>query len=78
MDYIAEFHNAETNVTGLVYPLRGEFAAALRDDDVGQILPHITIHRTVAGATAEAMRSAGFPCGEKLLCDCPQGVCAAA
>ncbi len=75
MEYIAEFHNAETNITGLVYPLRGGFAAALRDDDAGKIAPTITIYQTIEQARKEAMRIAGIPCGEKLLCDCPQGVC---
>lgn len=58
MEYIAEFHNADTNMTGLVYPLRGGFAAALRDDDSGMIAPPITIYPDIQRAKAEAERIA--------------------
>lgn len=58
MNYIAEFHNADTNMTGLVYPLRGGFAAALRDDDAGKIAPTIMIYPTIENARKEAMRIA--------------------
>lgn len=78
MNYIAEFRNTELNVTGLVYPLRGGFAAAVRDDDANKIAPAITIYPTAERAIKEAMRIADYPCGEKLLCECPQGICYAA
>lgn len=44
MNYIATFHDDETNMTALVYESdHGGYAVALRDDDSGNIVPSIMI-----------------------------------
>lgn len=56
MDYLATFHDAEDNMTALVYASgHGGFAVALRDDDSGNIVPSITVRiPTLEAAIAKA------------------------
>lgn len=56
MEYLATFHDEETNMTALVFESqRGGFAVALRDDDSGNIVPSITHgFKTMEDAIAKA------------------------
>lgn len=56
MNYLATFHDDDTNMTALVYESdRGGYAVALRDDDSEQIVP-CTTHgiKTLEAAIAKA------------------------
>lgn len=56
MNYLATFHDDETNMTSLVYESdRGGYAVALRDDDSGKMVP-CSIHgiQTLEAAIAKA------------------------
>ena len=56
MNYLATFHDDDTNMTAMVYESdRGGYAVALRDDDSGKIVP-CSIHgiKTLDAAIAKA------------------------
>ena len=58
MDYIATFHDAEDNMTALVFESQhkvGGYAVALRDDDSGALVGH-TFHgfKSLDAAIAKA------------------------